>query len=470
MEISEKRCWKGYKPTPNKKPYSKGSCMKESYKLFGKVITEARFREYPRAKGETPRDTLTRYIYVGSEGGKTRLGGLIDPRHGREAIVSRDKRGPEGKASHQVPKNVIGDLYTRARNMKANHTSAMLNKRPPDAPYSQHPTEFYRDTVMTTPGFTPATASGSKPLDQAGKDALRARLVGDYRKRHGLRSHISDKNVTGRMLIGNRLAQKQIERNRQKALERQNYSHMKIESYRLVGKVISENYFRRMADAGRRGIGAMRRGINLKNASRAAMLVGAGLAGRHAKTRYVDQYSNPRLSAPETATERWQSLVDPNWENRANTKAGRAWRDATGERNWDQKAVWGIHDLVTGRNRDKELAAKGIKPGKSGWYGTNESLIVKEAKSAAWQRKEGKNPEGGLNKKGIASYRAANPGSKLSMAVTTKPSKLKKGSKSAKRRKSFCARMSGMKKRLTSSKTAKDPNSRINKSLRKWNC
>lgn len=88
----------------------------------------------------------------------------------------------------------------------------------------------------------------------------------------------------------------------------------------------------------------------------------------------------------------------------------------------------------------------------------------------AWQRKEGKDPKGGLNRKGIASYRKANPGSKLSMAVTTKPSKLKKGSKAANRRKSFCARMGGMKKRLTSAKTANDPNSRINKSLRKWNC
>jgi hypothetical protein len=88
----------------------------------------------------------------------------------------------------------------------------------------------------------------------------------------------------------------------------------------------------------------------------------------------------------------------------------------------------------------------------------------------AWQRKEGKNPSGGLNAKGVASYRAANPGSKLKTAVTTKPSKLKAGSKAANRRKSFCARMSGMKKRLTSAKTANDPNSRINKSLRKWNC
>ena len=91
-------------------------------------------------------------------------------------------------------------------------------------------------------------------------------------------------------------------------------------------------------------------------------------------------------------------------------------------------------------------------------------------KTPAWQRKEGKDPKGGLNKKGVASYRKANPGSKLQTAVTTKPSKLKKGSKDAKRRKSFCARMKGMKKKLTSKKTARDPNSRINKALRKWNC
>lgn len=91
-------------------------------------------------------------------------------------------------------------------------------------------------------------------------------------------------------------------------------------------------------------------------------------------------------------------------------------------------------------------------------------------KSPAWQRKEGKNPEGGLNAKGIASYRRENPGSKLSLAVTSDPSKLNPDSKKAKRRKAFCSRMSGMKRRLTSAKTANDPDSRINKSLRKWNC
>jgi hypothetical protein len=97
-------------------------------------------------------------------------------------------------------------------------------------------------------------------------------------------------------------------------------------------------------------------------------------------------------------------------------------------------------------------------------------VMLANGSTPAWQRKEGKSQSGGLNKKGIASYRAANPGSKLSMAVTTKPSKLKPGSKAAKRRKSFCSRMKGMRAKLTSAKTARDPNSRINKSLRKWNC
>jgi len=88
-------------------------------------------------------------------------------------------------------------------------------------------------------------------------------------------------------------------------------------------------------------------------------------------------------------------------------------------------------------------------------------------KTPAWTRKEGKNPEGGLNAKGVASYRAANPGSKLKTAVTTKPSKLKAGSKDAKRRKSFCARMSGVKGPM------KKPNGKPTRkalSLRKWNC
>jgi hypothetical protein len=114
---------------------------------------------------------------------------------------------------------------------------------------------------------------------------------------------------------------------------------------------------------------------------------------------------------------------------------------------------------------DEKAAEEIVKLAKS-----MEEQVQLDEKSAAWQRKEGKDPEGGLNRKGVESYRRENPGSKLKTAVTTEPSKLKPGSKSAKRRESFCSRMKGMKAKLTSAKTARDPDSRINKSLRKWNC
>lgn len=81
------------------------------------------------------------------------------------------------------------------------------------------------------------------------------------------------------------------------------------------------------------------------------------------------------------------------------------------------------------------------------------------AKTPAWQRKEGKDPDGGLNAKGRASYNKATGGN-------LKPPQPEGGP----RRDSFCARMEGHKKKNTSAKTANDPNSRINKALRKWKC
>jgi len=131
-----------------------------------------------------------------------------------------------------------------------------------------------------------------------------------------------------------------------------------------------------------------------------------------------------------------------------------------------------INKLMSRLSKSHNMTGKELHNNFMSKHGeTPDDWIKQQIKeSAAWQRKEGKNPEGGLNQKGVDSYRRENPGSKLKTAVTTKPSKLKAGSAAANRRKSFCARMSGMKKRLTSSKTANDPDSRINKSLRKWNC
>ena len=74
----------------------------------------------------------------------------------------------------------------------------------------------------------------------------------------------------------------------------------------------------------------------------------------------------------------------------------------------------------------------------------------------------------GMTQKGVEAYRRRNPGSKLKTAVTTKPSKLKKGSKAANRRKSYCARSAGQMKKFP--KAAKDPNSRLRQARRRWNC
>ena len=80
------------------------------------------------------------------------------------------------------------------------------------------------------------------------------------------------------------------------------------------------------------------------------------------------------------------------------------------------------------------------------------------AKTPAWQRKEGKNPKGGLNAKGRASAKKE--------GMNLKPPQPEGGS----RKDSFCARMEGLKKKLTKPETAKDPDSRVNKSLKACKC
>lgn len=83
-----------------------------------------------------------------------------------------------------------------------------------------------------------------------------------------------------------------------------------------------------------------------------------------------------------------------------------------------------------------------------------------------WQDVNRKDKTDGLSQAAVNAYRRENPGSKLQTAVTEK----KPTGKRAKRRLSFCRRMKGMKSKLTSAKTSRDPDSRINKALRRWNC
>ena len=115
------------------------------------------------------------------------------------------------------------------------------------------------------------------------------------------------------------------------------------------------------------------------------------------------------------------------------------------------------------RARGEKAAKPGDEdyPDKKQW-----KKLTKESESSpAWQRSEGKNPEGGLNAKGRASYKRETGGTLKAPVTESNP----KGER-AKRQNSFCSRMCGMKSKNTGSKAKSDPDSRINKSLRKWNC
>ncbi len=94
-------------------------------------------------------------------------------------------------------------------------------------------------------------------------------------------------------------------------------------------------------------------------------------------------------------------------------------------------------------------------------------MRAKDILNEDWNKVNRKDKTDGLSQKAVNAYRRENPGSKLQTAVTTKPSKLKKGSKDAKRRKSFCARMSGNKGPMKDEKGRPTPKA---KALRRWNC
>jgi hypothetical protein len=124
-----------------------------------------------------------------------------------------------------------------------------------------------------------------------------------------------------------------------------------------------------------------------------------------------------------------------------------------------------INEIITEACWDGYKRVPGTKEYSPGSCEKAEESAVDE--TAAWQKKSGKNKNGGLNQKGVDSYRREHPGSKLQTAVTKKPSELKPDSKDAKRRKSFCARMSGMEGPM------KDENGKPTRkalALRKWNC
>lgn len=183
---------------------------------------------------------------------------------------------------------------------------------------------------------------------------------------------------------------------------------------------------------------------------------GVDLMQRWAKTREkagVDYLDRGRVSH-SSRNRKIKSVKEANvsWEQYS---VNQPRKDANDRTKFDKNLMMAIIEKIAKEKRRKNYLLN---------YG-----YIGEAKTPAWTRKAGKDMvKGGLNRKGIASYRRENPGSKLSMAVTTEPSKLKKGSKSWNRRKSYCSRSAGQMKMWP--KAAKDPKSRLRLARKKWNC
>ena len=158
--------------------------------------------------------------------------------------------------------------------------------------------------------------------------------------------------------------------------------------------------------------------------------------------------------AERLSAQRRKKKADPNQQSKSGAAKPTYVRTDSKKKMKEEVKRDEYGDIVGGPKISKKQKAKNLAKNEP------DNKIVR-SESAAWTRKAGKNKEGGLNEKGRKSYERENPGSDLKA-----PSK-KKGNK---RRASFCARMKGMKKKLTSAKTARDPDSRLNKSLRAWNC
>ena len=136
------------------------------------------------------------------------------------------------------------------------------------------------------------------------------------------------------------------------------------------------------------------------------------------------------------------------------------------------KSTKGLGNQIIGES--KKCWAGYEKKGTQKLFGKTYNRCVKkeqfsnwrEELAEDWQKVNRQDKTDGLSQKAVDAYRRENPGSKLQTAVTEKKPKGKR----AKRRANFCRRMKGMKSKLTSAKTARDPDSRINKALRRWNC
>ena len=188
----------------------------------------------------------------------------------------------------------------------------------------------------------------------------------------------------------------------------------------------------------------------------------------HKKTDAQLEYIAKDAHKAAEAMKGHNTTAENKYRDQANDSATvRYWRKKHGMPDWYKKKYGHMKEETeqvdeAGRCWPGHKPVPGKKPYSPGSCQKEEIEQVDED----WQKVNKADKTDGLSQKAVDAYRRENPGSKLKTAVTEKNPKGKR----AARRKSFCSRMGGMKKRLTNPENARDPDSPINKALRRWNC
>lgn len=429
------RCWEGYEPVPGKKPYSKGSCRPKGTK---KKTTEKKAENF-------------------------NLGGVASG------------AGPQ-------------QMY---------HALNMLNQ----ARVLVDPTETLKKNNLSRSAFESTIKElANKPGDSYDFDAMRrdpkrrAVLMGLLGSALGGAAGYSRSGIGG-ALGGAALG----------GLGGAGFGHVNATNYnrKLLGTAkVLKNYGLLQPEYLRAALPLLQKtsaAANTAAYTKQALMWGGGKLGLHPKGLGVGGeigYSNLLgllpipLGGVDIGGPRKGFLMgvtpDPESEFGVSPYLGVRWNHprASGlTRNFPRGLPEVIYDKLRGRTKldamrlsypelfeaEEEEAPEEVKPEpkqkeKAAAFNKLQLLLTKRAEGGAWTRAEGKSESGGLNAKGRASLKAQ--GQNIKPPVTeSNPTGERKD-----RKKSFCARMGGMKKKLTSSETANDPDSRINKALRKWKC
>jgi len=444
------RCWTGYKPVPGKKPYSKGSCKEEEVELDEmdkSQKSQERHGDYPL--GIKNKDANMVKPITSKKVKKDTLK-LLNKAFNKEE-VELDERS-DYASRHPITKGIIGGRDKGAELFGGKKQyDTLANRRKPGHEVAHakalgHQGGDEKEQQAKLKAALKSKNEEVEELDELNYDTVKSL----YQKRKTMRDEpskkskeVSAKNVkaANSRLMGFKSTQNQPVKEGVEVIWEAKKDDDDMPDHEVKVFDYDTNYFHICPTATK-----LYKDIEHKVEPDDYDLV-EGMAKLQDCIFFIEKHLKEKKGSPKE-DDMGYLLVAQNIKDQLDRMLSMTTPEMRMEHGYLQGHIETIKELLDWENRKEEL---------------DEQYEWLE-ESAAWRRKEGKSPTGGLNAKGIASYRRENPGSKLNKAVT---GKVKPGSKAAKRRKSFCARMGGMKGPM------KKPNGEPTRkalALRKWKC